>query len=144
MHFFRNTANGTFEDLSDKVGLKGITGGLNIMQTDYNNDGFKDIFVLRGAWKGKYGKEPNSLLRNNGNGTFTDVTKESGLLSFHPTQAATWNDFNNDGWLDVFIGNESKDSTDKNISELYINNRNGTFTNIAAESNTNINTFVKG
>ncbi|MGN6530568.1 MAG: FG-GAP repeat domain-containing protein, partial [Ginsengibacter sp.] len=44
---------------------------------------------------------------NNGDGTFTDVTKEAGLLSFHPTQTATWADFNNDGWLDVFIGNET-------------------------------------
>ena len=39
--------------------------------------------------------------------TFTDVTVQSGLLSFHPTQTGTWADFNNDGWLDVFIGNET-------------------------------------
>ncbi len=100
-------------------GLKNLTGGLNIMQTDYNNDGLKDIFVLRGAWKGEYGKEPNSLLRNNGNGTFTDVTKQSGLLSFILRKTATWNDFNNDGWLDVFIGNESGNPYDgKNTCEL--------------------------
>ncbi|MBA4058702.1 MAG: hypothetical protein C0490_28555, partial [Marivirga sp.] len=97
MHYFKNTAEGTFADITDKVGLSGITGGLNMVQADYNNDGFKDILVLRGAWKEEAGKEPNSLLRNNGNGTFTDVTTESGLLSFHPTQTATWNDFNNDG-----------------------------------------------
>ncbi len=107
MHYCRNNGNGTFTDISDSSGLGYLTGGLNMMQTDYNNDGFKDIFVLRGAWKGKFGKNPNSLLRNNGDGTFTDVTKESGLLSFHPTQTATWADFNNDGWLDVFIGNET-------------------------------------
>jgi FG-GAP-like repeat/ASPIC and UnbV len=145
MHYCRNNGNGTFTDLSASSGLKDITGGLNIMQTDYNNDGFKDIFTLRGAWKGKYGEEPNSLLRNNGDGTFTDVTKESGLLSFHPTQTATWNDFNNDGWLDVFIGNESNGNIrDDNTCELYINNKNGTFTNVAVQSNTNINAFVKG
>lgn len=82
MRYYRNNANGTFTDLSDSSGLGYLTGGLNIIQTDYNNDGFKDIFVLRGGWKGKFGKNPNSLLRNNGNGTFTDVTKESGLLFF--------------------------------------------------------------
>ena len=115
-----------------------------MMQTDYNNDGFKDIFVLRGGWKGKFGKTPNSLLRNNGDGTFTDVTKESGLLSFHPTQTATWADFNNDGWLDVFIGNETTPGEEPHPCELYINNKNGTFTEMAAKAGCAITEFVKG
>ncbi|NTS39792.1 CRTAC1 family protein [Flavisolibacter sp. BT320] len=144
MRFFVNKGNGTFEDRSEASGLKSLTGGLNLVQTDYNNDGLKDIFVLRGGWKGRFGKEPNSLLRNNGDGTFTDVTKQAGLLSFHPTQTATWNDFNRDGWLDVFIGNESSDTADNNVCELYINNGNGTFTNLAVESGANIKSFVKG
>jgi len=84
------------------------------------------------------------LLKNNGDGTFTDVTVKSGLLSFHPTQTATWNDFNNDGWLDVFIGNESSKLADSNYCEFFINNRDGTFTNTAMESNARILTFVKG
>ncbi len=145
MHYCRNNGNGTFTDISDSSWLSHLTGGLNIMQTDYNNDGFKDIFVLRGAWKESFGKEPNSLLRNNGDGTFTDVTKASGLFSIHPTQAATWADFNNDGWLDVFIGNESiYGAEDRNISELFINNKNGTFTQQAASADCNIRDFVKG
>ena len=144
MHYCRNNGTGTFTNVSDSSGLKKFTGGLNIMQTDYNNDGLKDIFVLRGAWKGPYGKEPNSLLRNNGNGTFTDVTKKSGLLSFHPTQTATWNDFNNDGWLDVFIGNETTDNMDSNPCEFYINNKDGTFTETSIQSGAHINAFVKG
>lgn len=143
MHYFRNNRNGTFTDIAVSSGLGQFTGGLNIIQTDYNNDGFKDIFVLRGAWKGKFGKEPNSLLRNNGNGTFTDVTEQSGLLSFHPTQTATWADFNNDGWLDIFIGNESENG-DVNPSELYINNKNGTFTEMAAQAGCDLKLFVKG
>ncbi|HEY4327351.1 MAG TPA: FG-GAP-like repeat-containing protein [Mucilaginibacter sp.] len=143
MHYFRNNKNGTFTDVSESSGLGQFTGGLNMMQTDYNNDGLKEIFVLRGAWKGKFGKEPNSLLRNNGDGTFTDVTEQSGLLSFHPTQTAVWADFNNDGWLDVFIGNEST-SDDINPCELYINNKNGTFTEMAAKAGADINMFVKG
>jgi len=143
MHYCRNNGNGTFTNLSALSGLSELTGGLNIMQTDYNNDGLKDIFVLRGAWKGNYGREPVSLLKNNGDGSFTDVTKQSGLLAFHPTQTATWADFNNDGWLDVFIGTESKDP---NLfpCQLYINNKNGTFTEMAVRADCAIYDFVKG
>jgi hypothetical protein len=144
MHYSRNNGNGTFTDISDSSWLGYLTGGLNMVQTDYNNDGFKDIFVLRGGWKGRFGNEPNSLLRNNGDGTFTDVTKASGLLSIHPTQAATWADFNNDGWLDVFIGNEAMPGGEQNTSELYINNKNGTFTEKAAAAGCDIQNYVKG
>lgn len=144
MHYYRNTGNGNFENLSFASGLSEITGGLNLVQTDYNNDGYKDIFVLRGAWKGKYGKEPNSLLKNNGDGTFTDVTIESGLLSFYPTQTATWADFNNDGWLDVFIGNEAAGINDYFPCELYLNQKDGTFKEIASAANCNVLAFVKG
>ncbi|MEJ0104663.1 MAG: CRTAC1 family protein, partial [Bacteroidota bacterium] len=143
MHYCRNNGSGTFTDISDSSGLSAFTGGLQMIQTDYNNDGYKDILVLRGAWKGVFGREPNSLLRNNGNGTFTDVTKQSGMLSFHPTQTATWNDFNNDGWLDVFIGNESREA-DINPCELYMNNQDGTFTESANKSKTDVIGFVKG
>src|SRR6478735_8770066 len=144
MHYYRNNANGTFTDLSDSSWLGYLTGGLHMMQTDYNNDGFKDISVLRGGWKGTFGKMPNSLLRNNGNGTFTDVTKESGLLSFHPTQTATWADFNNDGWLDVFVGNETTPGEEAHPCQLYINNKNGTFTETAAKAGCALVEFVKG
>lgn len=144
MHYSRNNGNGTFTDISDSSGLGYITGGLNITQTDYNNDGYKDIFVFRGGWKGKFGKEPNSLLRNNGDGTFTDVTKASGIFSIHPTQTGTWADFNNDGWLDLFIGNESMPGGELHTSELYINNKNGTFTEAAAKSGCNVIDYVKG
>jgi hypothetical protein len=144
MHYLRNNADGTFEDLSERSGLGKITGGLNAMQTDYNNDGLLDVFVLRGGWRGEFGKEPNSLLKNNGNGTFTDVTAPSGLLSFHPTQTATWNDFNNDGWLDVFIGNETDKDHEPHPCELFINNKNGTFTNVAQAAKCAVIGYVKG
>lgn len=145
MHFFKNNGNNTFSDVSEKAGLSRFKGGLNIMQTDYNNDGQIDIFVLRGAWMpDPFGKQPNSLLRNNGNGTFSDVTIDAGLLSFHPTQAGAWSDFNNDGWLDLFIGNETTNLGEMHGTQLYINNKNGTFTDIAQEAGCFINLFVKG
>lgn len=148
MHYFKNNANGTFSDRSAESGLNQMRGGLNMMQTDYNNDGYPDIFVLRGAWQGEFGEQPNSLLKNNGDGTFTDVTTVSGLLSFHPTQTATWADFNNDGWLDVFIGNETADwlqSKGKvHPCELFLNNQDGTFTDVAQQANCAITNYVKG
>lgn len=144
MRYYRNNGDGSFTDVSDSSGLGYLTGGLNIIQTDYNNDGNKDIFVLRGGWKGKFGKNPNSLLRNNGNGTFTDVTKESGLLAFHPSQTAVWADFNNDGWLDLFIGNETTPNEEKHPCQLFINNKNGTFTEMAEKAGCAVVKFVKG
>jgi len=144
MRYYRNNANSTFTDVSDSSWLGYLTGGLHIEQTDYNNDGWKDIFVVRGGWKGKFGNNPNSLLRNNGNGTFTDVTKESGLLSFHPSQTATWADFNNDGWLDVFIGNETSPGEEAHPCQLFINDKKGHFTDVAFKAGCAISQFVKG
>ena len=144
LRLFHNNADGTFTDYTAKAGLVGEVGGLNIMQTDYNNDGFPDVLILRGGWRGEGGCHPNSLLRNNGNGTFDDVTEEAGLLSFHPTQTAVWFDFNNDGWLDLFIGNETAKLTAPHPCELYRNNGDGTFTECAAEAGVQHLAFVKG
>jgi hypothetical protein len=145
MHFFRNNTDGSFTDVTAQSGLAGFTGGLNIIQADYNNDGYTDILVLRGSWlPDKYGKQPNSLLRNNGDGTFADVTIESGLLSFHPTQTAVWEDFNNDGWLDLFIGNETTNPNDPQPCELFISNGDATFTNMAHEAGCDGIAYVKG
>ncbi len=121
-----------------------MTGGLNLIQGDYDNDGFVDVLVLRGGWLGKDGRFPNSLLRNNGDGTFTDVTEQAGLLSFHPTQTAAWFDYNNDGWLDLFIGNESVPGSGAvDPCELYRNNGDGTFTECAAQNGVAITDWIK-
>ncbi len=153
MKFFVNNGDGTFTDQTEAAGLIGLVGGLNCQQTDYNNDGLMDIFVLRGGWFEMWGKHPNSLLRNNGDGTFTDVTNEAGLLSLFPSQSAAWADYNNDGWLDVFIANESaippgmrKNSDKRRIhrTELYINQGDGTFKNLAEEKGLDFIEFAKG
>jgi hypothetical protein len=107
VHLFLADGHGGFVDRTHAAGLEGIVAGLNTVHADYDNDGDNDILILRGAWLGSYGDQPNSLLRNNGDGTFADVTSAAGLLSLHPTQTAAWADFNLDGFLDLFIGNES-------------------------------------
>ncbi len=144
MHYFKNNKDGTFTDVSKESGLGNIKGGLNIIQADYNNDGYTDILVLRGGWMQEFGKQPASLLRNNGNGTFTDVTLESGLVSFFPSQTATWADFNNDGWLDLFIGAETTSPDHPHPSELFINNRDGSFTEVSKKAGCDVVAFVKG
>jgi hypothetical protein len=143
LRFFRNNGDGSFTERTREAGLTGEIGGLNMIQTDYNNDGRPDVLVLRGAWLGAAGKYPSSLLRNNGDGTFEDVTEEAGLLGFHPTQTAVWFDFNSDGWLDVFIGTESY-NTNNFPCELYRNNGDGTFTECAAQSGVAALSYVKG
>ncbi len=143
LRYFRNTGEGSFVESTRKAGLEGIVGGLNLVHADYDNDGDKDIFVLRGAWLGRAGHQPNSLLSNDGDGTFTDVTVQAGVLSFHPTQTAAFADFDNDGWVDLFIGNESTPG-DPHPCELYRNNGDGTFTEVAAEVGIPQTGFVKG
>ncbi len=140
--YFVNNGDGTFSDRTEAANLTGIVSGLNAIHADYNNDGYRDILILRGAWLFS-GTHPNSLLRNNGDGTFTDVTIDAGLLSFHPTQAADWADFDGDGWLDIFIANETYSADEPHHCELYRNNGNGTFTNIAEQANVNYIGFFK-
>jgi hypothetical protein len=147
VHLFLADGKGGYVDHTAQAGLHGLVGGLNAVQADYDNDGDADIFVLRGAWLGEEGKYPNSLLRNRGDATFEDVTFESGLLSFHPTQTAAWGDFNLDGYLDLFIGNESNArgfGTPSHRSELFVNNRDGTFTEVARSVGIELDDYVKG
>ena len=142
LHYFKNMGNRRFEDRTESANLIGITGGLNMVHGDYDNDGWVDVFVLRGGWFGEDGNHPNSLLKNNGDGTFTDVTISTNIYSEHPTQTASWGDFNNDGWLDLFIGNESAEGS-SHISELYQNNGDGTFSDVAQAHDINAIGFIK-
>ncbi|MEI6106399.1 MAG: CRTAC1 family protein [Opitutae bacterium] len=142
IRFFINNGEGTFSDHTVAAGLTGLTGGLNLVHADYNNDGFIDVLVLRGGWLSSSMQHPASLLRNNGNGTFTDVTEEAGLLRYAPTQTATWFDFNGDGWLDLFMGSETQ-GQDINPCQLFRNNGDGTFTECAAACGVAVVGFVK-
>ena len=149
MQYFQNNGDGSFSERTQEAGLLGLVSGLNMVHTDYNNDGHPDVFVLRGAWLGEHGRHPNSLLRNNGPGidgvpTFTDVTQAVGLLEFMPTQTATWSDFNNDGWVDLFIGNETPlGKFYKFPTRLYLN-RKGNFSEVTQEAGLALTEYVKG
>lgn len=142
MRYFHNNGNGTFSEQTAKAGLTGEIGGLNMITTDFNNDGKPDVVVLRGGWMDKFGHYPLSLMRNDGNGHFTDVTIQAGLLNLGPTQTAVAFDYNGDGLLDLFVGYESTPG-DPVPCKLYRNNGNGTFTDVTVQCGLNINRFVK-
>lgn len=145
VRFFRNRGDGQFEERTAAAGLTGITGGLNMVQTDYNNDGRPDLHVIRGAWMGELGQLPDSLLRNNGDGTFADVTEEAGVLSLHPKLSAVWFDANLDGWLDLLLGCETQAGKGKpHPVQLYVNRGNGTFAETATAAGVAVTGLVRG
>jgi len=154
-HLYKNNRDGTFTDVTAKSGLNDIVGwGQAACIGDYDNDGWDDLFVTY------FG--PNQLYKNNGNGTFTNVTKKAGLLQ---GGKARWNtgaaflDYDRDGHLDLFVGNyidldlatapvpESGPCLYKSImvacgppgmtggkNILYHNNGDGTFTDVSDKS----------
>ncbi|MGA8940261.1 MAG: VCBS repeat-containing protein, partial [Acidobacteriaceae bacterium] len=147
---YRNNRDGTFSDVTAKAGLQGEGYNMGVAVADYNNDGHEDIFVA--------GVHANFLYRNNGDGTFSDVTRAAGLTSPGSlgkpmwSVGACWIDYDNDGYLDLFISNycdwqagddpicggmEAAERTychpDRYRAEsmqLYHNNGDGTFTEI--------------
>jgi hypothetical protein len=106
--------------------LESVGGGLAVL--DYNNDGWMDLYVVNGgtletARSGQGSRYPGALYRNNRDGTFTDVTLAAGVRNSEWGKGALAADFNNDGWVDLYLCNLGP-----NI--LFQNNRDGTFSNV--------------
>ena len=92
---YHQKADGTFEDITEKSGLKGVGYGMGVAVADYDNDGHEDLFVTA------YGS--NRLYHNNGDCTFTDVTERAGVAGSGWSTSATWIDLDNDGLLDLVV-----------------------------------------
>jgi hypothetical protein len=142
--FLENQGDGTFADATVGSGLEGIGGGLYIVQADYDDDGWMDVLIPRGAWWGDQGRHPKSLLRNLGGAHFVDVTYLAGLADpCYPTQIGAFADYDLDGDLDLFVGNES-DQRIEAPSQLFRNEGNGTFVDVAPAAGVDNKRFAKG
>lgn len=101
--FFVNNGDGTFTDRTRQaVGLD-TKKGMNVEWGDYDNDGLLDIFVTNIT--DDYMREGNFLWRNNGDGTFSDVARETGVYDTGWGWGAKFLDYDNDGWLDLYVVN---------------------------------------
>ena len=154
---YRNRGDGTFEDVTRRAGLpaEGTRWGSGCAFLDYDRDGRADLFVANYlrfdlAAAAEVGKGPNCLwkgvpvncgprglafdtnllFRNNGDGTFTDASRVSGIAAVTNRYAMTAVavDLDGDGWLDIYV------ACDSTASILYRNNRDGTFRDVAVES----------
>jgi len=98
-HLYHNRGDGTFEDVTKNAGVGGPWYSMGVTVGDYNNDSYPDLYVSN------YGT--NVLYKNNGNGTFTDVTKRAGVGGGEHdfSVGAVWFDYDNDGFLDLYVGN---------------------------------------
>ena len=148
---YHQSSNGTFTDVTEKAGLTGIPQNhydMGVAVGDYDNDGFEDMYVT--------GFGGNTLYHNNGDGTFTDVTKKAGVAASGWNTSAGFLDYDNDGKLDLFVtryvdwtfktnrycGEEKPgyraychpDNYEGVTSILYHNDGNGTFTDVSEKA----------
>ena len=148
---YLNKGNFQFEDISESAGLSGdnrwYTG---VTMADVNNDGWLDIYISVLSGSGKNQKPTNQLFINNQDLTFTEQAVAYGLADETSSTQATFFDYDNDGYLDVFVANYPlfgisrgnyfysqmmKDNQHRNSGHLYHNEKNGTFTDVTAEAN---------
>ncbi|MDZ7260784.1 MAG: FG-GAP-like repeat-containing protein [candidate division KSB1 bacterium] len=122
---YQNRGNGiSFADVTTQAGVGCNLNSYFGVWGDYNNDGFVDIYVVNFEVG-----ESNILYQNNGDGTFTDVTNIAGVDGYPQAKSrgVAWGDYNNDGFLDLFVNNQGEDV-------LYRNNKDGTFTDVTREA----------
>lgn len=150
---FINNKDNTFTECGKAYGINDKSSSVQATFFDYNNDGLLDLYVANypivlvsmGAdfyhkkmVENKY-EESGHLYKNNGNGTFSDVTREAGVQNFGMSIGVVAMDFNNDGRKDLYVSN------DFNVPDyLYLNNGDGTFKNVIREATSQTSIFGMG
>lgn len=121
--FYKNDGDGTFSDITDSSGLGGDPSWRSVAACvgDYDNDGLLDLYVSN------INSSRKALYRNNGDGTFADVTTETGTQDIGDGRTCSWVDFDADGRIDIFTTNHL------NPSKLYRNLGNGQFVDVAPQ-----------
>lgn len=139
-HLYRNNGDGSFTDITLAAGVSdGIKLSFQAVWMDYDKDGWPDLYVINDRWFS------NSMYRNNGNGTFTDVTQETGTaLPEQDPMTASVADFDNDGDLDIYMTNTGVFTFLEKRGKLLVNNGDGTFTERAGELGVDIGTWSWG
>jgi enediyne biosynthesis protein E4 len=147
---YRNNGDGTFTDVTEKAGVAAPGWASSAVWFDYDNDGRLDLFVCRFGNSGKsenkycedaqthersyciptvYPRVRSWLFHNNGDGTFKDVSEESGIAkSLGKAWGVVATDINNDGWMDLFVANDTVENF------LFLNKKNGKFEDIGLDS----------
>lgn len=118
-HLYHNNGDETFTSVYNTPITTESHRSMTPVWTDYNHDGLVDVFIPNGN------DEPNSLFKNIGNGQFSKVTSGAIVTDSYNAVGAAWGDYNNDGWMDLFVANASGQQ-----NNMYKNNGNGTFTKI--------------
>ncbi len=122
-----NQGDGTFREMAHAYGLDVRDSSVMAAFSDYDRDGWLDVYITTNMLDNTAhpSGQRGHLLHNNRNGTFTDVTAAAGITGESQSHSATWWDFDNDGWPDLYVAN------DYGIPDkLYRNNRDGTFTDV--------------
>lgn len=129
-HLYRNNGDGSFTDVTVQAGLLDPRGGWASLFFDYDRDGDRDLFVTRDGWRGK---AANSLYRNNGDGTFTDIAAPAGIAGYGNSFTASLADYDRDGNIDIYVANGVSEARGE-ANALYRNNGDGTFINVARQA----------
>ena len=136
---FHNIGGGTFTDVTAAAGIKPNRWSSMPIVADYDRDGYLDIYIVRMGDHEHTPPNPNydarnglggTLYRNNGNGTFSDVTAPAGVVDTGWGLAGAWGDYDEDGWPDLYVVHEF------GTNNLYRNNGNGTFTDVTEATHT--------
>jgi hypothetical protein len=128
VRLYHNNGNGTFSDITDSSGIVSPGTAMSAAFGDIDNDGFLDVFITAPGILETRQRYRNKLFRNNGDMTFTDVSKSAGVDTDRGACIAFFSDQNSDGWIDLFVGNCLDPFGIPSPNELFINKGDGTFT----------------